>query len=79
MNESMSVSICFCAQQYQCLQVVMTANAFVWSYISMPHTPQEHAVAMRVRFICAHVHMSQAFAGTSKLSAKKVPIKHTKT
>lgn len=30
------------------LQVVMTANAFVWSYIAMPHTPQEHAVATRV-------------------------------
>jgi len=30
------------------LQIVMTANAFVWSYIAMPHTPQEHAVAMRV-------------------------------
>ncbi len=26
----------------------MTANAFIWSYIAMPHTPQEHAVAMRV-------------------------------
>ncbi|DBA97089.1 hypothetical protein WJX77_003952 [Trebouxia sp. C0004] len=30
------------------MQVVMTANAFVWSYIAMPHTPQEQAVAMRV-------------------------------
>ena len=26
----------------------MTANAFIWRYIAMPHTPQEHAVAMRV-------------------------------
>ena len=33
-----------------CLQVVMTANAFVFAYIAMPHNPQEHAVAMRVYF-----------------------------
>ena len=26
----------------------MTANAFVFSYIAMPHVPHEHAVAMRV-------------------------------
>lgn len=36
------------AECWELLQVVMTANAFVWSYIAMPHTPQEHAVAMRV-------------------------------
>lgn len=36
------------AECWKLLQVVMTANAFVWSYIAMPHTPQEHAVAMRV-------------------------------
>lgn len=31
------------------LQIVMTANAFIWSYIALPYTPQEHAVAMRVK------------------------------
>ena len=31
------------------VQVVMTANAFVWSFISMPHTPQDDAAAKRVR------------------------------
>ena len=30
-------------------QVVMTANSFVWSFISMPHTPQDDAAAKRVR------------------------------
>ncbi|KAA6426189.1 MAG: hypothetical protein FRX49_04041 [Trebouxia sp. A1-2] len=30
------------------MQIVMTANAFIWSYIALPYTPQEHAVAMRV-------------------------------
>ena len=29
-------------------QVVMTANSFVWSFISMPHTPQDDAAARRV-------------------------------
>ncbi|KAA6428794.1 MAG: hypothetical protein FRX49_01669 [Trebouxia sp. A1-2] len=30
------------------MQVVMTANAFVWSFISMPHTPQDDAAAKRI-------------------------------
>ncbi len=30
-------------------QVVMTANTFVWSFITMPHTPQDDAAAKRVR------------------------------
>ncbi|DBA74569.1 TPA: hypothetical protein ACH3X2_009444 [Trebouxia sp. C0005] len=30
------------------MQVVMTANAFVWSFISMPHTPQDDAAPKRI-------------------------------
>ncbi|KAL3149444.1 hypothetical protein ABBQ32_002237 [Trebouxia sp. C0010 RCD-2024] len=30
------------------MQLVATANAFVWTFIAMPHLPQDHAVAMRV-------------------------------
>ena len=30
-------------------QIVMTANAFVWSFICMPHTPHDDAAAKRVQ------------------------------
>ncbi|DBA92558.1 TPA: hypothetical protein ACH3X1_002782 [Trebouxia sp. C0004] len=30
------------------MQIVMTANAFVWSFISMPHTPHDDAAAKRI-------------------------------
>ena len=31
-----------------CAQVVMSANAFVMSFLAMPHNPTEHDVAARV-------------------------------
>lgn len=40
----------------------MTANAFVWSYIAMPHTPQEHAVAVRVSRLSPAAFPFMAFA-----------------
>ena len=42
---------CSCSTYTEvCMQLVATANAFVWTFIAMPHLPQDHAVAMRVRF-----------------------------
>ena len=32
----------------QCLQVVMTANTFVWTFLCMPYSPVANAVAARV-------------------------------
>lgn len=43
------------------LQLVATANAFVWTFIAMPHLPQDHAVAMRVRrnicYLCSVINI----------------------
>jgi hypothetical protein len=36
-------------------QIVMTANAFVWSFICMPHTPQDDAAAKRVQKSPSHL------------------------
>ncbi len=32
------------------MQVVMSANAFVMSFMAMPHNPPAHAAALQVRF-----------------------------
>ena len=45
-----AVTILMLKAQTVCLQLVATANAFVWTFITMPHLPQDHAAAVRVRF-----------------------------
>ena len=44
-----------------CVQIVMTANAFVWSFICMPHTPQDDAAAKRVMHTNIQVSLCDVF------------------
>ena len=37
------------------LQVVMTANTFVWAYIGMPHSPADDAAAERGMIKLGHL------------------------
>ena len=67
------------------VQLVATANAFVWTFIAMPHLPQDHAVAMRVciatpgRLIfamCIDVWLCDCCKGSQCMSLRS-GVKHT--
>lgn len=48
MHDNSIQATCAWTDTYMCVQVVMTANTFVWAYIGMPHDPHDDAAAKRV-------------------------------